>query len=631
VDIPALKQQARALEQQGSVDDALEVYRQVLADLEAIGGVRQELPLLIKIGDLLAKSDDLDGAVQMYERAAGEYALQGSAQAVVSLCAKILRADPQETGAYLRLARRMLDAGHIEGTRQVLIDYAQRGQLDRTREGLEALAGRPDDEVRRRLDKAIFTAERRLAKRAPPAPRAAPPPARPRPRRPPRAAAPAAPPLPVPEEEPPAPPEVVEPEPEEEPETEPESPGPPKRRLTVPLGALDAEPEPDLLQTGPPELKPESAFPTADEMAQAQEPRPPQESRPQDAFPTAEDLQAPATPPRAAPPPPPPPGEPAPEPPPAVPTPPADLEPPAPPPLVIEHGTPEPLGIDTSLAPMPRGSEPALERPELPPELPSWSPDHSGAHHAAAPPQEPAPPPPPPPPRVSQPEPRISREAPRTTRAPTVSRVSRATRAPRRAPRRSGGWLWPVIVVLLLGGGGGLVWRGILPVDRLRHLLGEQEAAAPTRAPRRAQPRGDTVMARDTAGFARPAPARPGPEPPFAPTLVLPQVPVTLPAGVTLTRPVYVVRGLRLESVVPDSSEGVVGYRLVQVLPSGQRIVLEELPSDTVVAGEIGVTGIDPDTVVGHTGVGGLAVTLKGLITEDMVVQLLQQLVPIGP
>ena len=55
MDIPALKQQARTLEQQGSVEAAIEVYRQVLADLEAIGGVRQELPLLIKIGDLLAK------------------------------------------------------------------------------------------------------------------------------------------------------------------------------------------------------------------------------------------------------------------------------------------------------------------------------------------------------------------------------------------------------------------------------------------------------------------------------------------------------------------------------------------------------------------------------------------------
>ena len=620
MDIPALKQQARTLEQQGSVDDALEVYRQILAELEAIGGVRQELPLLIKIGDLLAKSDDAGGAVQMYERAAGEYALQGSAQAVISLCDKILREDPQETGAYLRLARRLLDAGHVEGCRMVLIDYAQRGQLDKTREGLEALEGRPEDDVRRRLDKAIFTAERRLARRSGA-------------RRPPRAAAPAAPPVPAePEQEPPAPPEL-EPEPDEEPEPEPELPGPPRRRLTVPVGAPDAEPTPDLRENRPPppEPRPEAAFPSAADLAAsppAEGSRAPRESQPQDAFPTAEDLQAPVHPPLPAPPPPPPA---------AAPTPPAaELEPPAaPPPLIIEHGAPEPLAIDMSLAPLPRGSEPALERPELPPEEPTWTPNHAGARHEVplSPPEPASAPPPasPPPPRVSQSQRRISGPQERVSRPqPRPSRTGRARAMPsphRRTARASGVRLWPFVILLLVAGGGVLAWRGVIPVDRLRHLFGQNEAAAPGRA----RPRGDSVMARDTAGFRRPAPARPAPEVPFAPTLVLPQMPVMLPAGVTLTRQVYVVRGLQIESVTPDSVGGVVGYRIVQVLPPNQRLVLEELPSDTVVAGEIGVTGIDPDTVVGHTGAGGLAVTLKGVISENMVVQLLQQLVPIGP
>jgi hypothetical protein len=615
VDIPALKQQARALEQQGSVDAALEVYRRILADLEAIGGVRQELPLLIKIGDLLAKTDDAEGAAQMYERAAGEYALQGSANSVISLCDKILRTDPQETGAYLRLARRLLDAGHVEGCRQVLIDYAQRGQLDKTREGLEALHGRPDEEVRRRLDKAIFTAERRLARR-------------PRPPRPaPRAAAPAAPPVPVSEEEPPAPPEL-EPEPDEEPE--PELPGPPGRHLTVPVGALDGQPPGDLLRTRPPEQKPEAAFPSAEELAASAPPEEhtpePRESRPQDAFPTAQDLQAPVIPPQPAPPPPP--ASAAPMPPAAAPEPPTPPAPSTPPPLVIEHGAPEPLAIDSSLAPLPRGSEPALERPELPPEEPPWRPNHESAHHDAPPSPEPAPAPPLR--RTSQPyqrvaEPQQHAPPPRATHAPRPSGALHAPR--RRAARARGVRLWPFVAGLLLAGGGFLLWRGLIPVSRLTHLVDRREAPAP----RRPVSRGDSVMARDTAGFHRAEPATPAPGVPFAPTLVLPRVPVTLPAGVTLARQVYVVRGLQIESVTPDSVGAGVGYRIVQVLPPNRRLVLDELPSDTVVAGEIGVTGIDPDTVVGHTGIGGMLVTLKGVISEDLVVQLLQQLVPVGP
>lgn len=606
MDIPALKQQARTLEQQGSVDDALEVYRQVLAELEAIGGLRQELPLLIKIGDLLVKAGDLQAAVEMYERAAGEYATQGAAQPVISLCGKVLRVNPQDTGVYLRLARRLLDAGYVEGARQVLVDYAQRGQLDKTREGLERLAGRPEDDVRRLLDKAIFAAERRLAERPAPAP------------------------PPGPDEEP-----IASPEPE--PDIELDLPGPSSKRITVPVGALDLESIPDVREAPPRE--PEVALPMADELEVLEERKPPRGPRPHDDLPSAKDLQAPVQPTPSPPPPKPPP---APPPPPA-----ADLEPPEPPPSIIEPVEPEALGIDTSVAPPARGTEPALERPQLPPDAPVWAPEHEGAHHEAPPPPEPPPPPPRvtrpqphvsgPHPRVSGPQPRVSGPHPRLSDShPRISaphgRPSAAMRAPvavrsRRPARRTHGRWRPLLVVLVLAAGAVLVWRGITPADRLRHLFGAKEAEPPARAGRG----GDSVMARDTAGFARRVPARPAPQVPFAPRPVEPQVPLVLPAGVALTRTIYVVQGLHIESVLPDSSEGVVGYRIVQVLPSGQRVVLEELPSDTLVAGEIGVTGIDPDTVVGHTGADGLAVTLKGVLSETMVVQLLQQLVPIGP
>jgi hypothetical protein len=524
VDIPALKRKARALEQQGSAADALTVYQQILAEVDAVGGIRQELPLLVKIGDLLSKAGDLEGAIGMYERAAGEYALQGATQPVMSLCAKILRTDPQEAGAYLRLARRLLDAGFAEGTRQLLIDYAQRGNLERTREGLETLAGRPEDELKRVLDRAIFSAERRA------------------PKRPPQAAAPAAPPKPAPPEEP------------EEPE-------------------------------------PEQASPTKDQV---------EEKRPQDAFPTAEDLQAPVlptsppeTPPHATPPPP----------------------PREPPPLVLpEPLSPQPLGIDASLAPVPQDTERSPGRAESPPER-SGSSEDAGTRYNEPPPERPAPPP-----RRLRPE----RRAPRG-RGPVLT-------PPRPPARRRSSLIWIVVAaIVVVGGGAALIWSGIIPLGgRLPAVGTRAKAARGAATQKQSEPRGDTVMARDTAGFTRRDTASGIATPPAPPPLVLPKVPVTLPPGVTIARSVYVVQGLQIRSLTPDSTAGRQGYRIVQQLDS-QRIVLEEFPSDSAVPGEIGVTGLAPDTVVGHVGMGGLAVVLKAVLPEGTVVQLLQQLIEIRP
>lgn len=94
---------------------------------------------------------------------------------------------------------------------------------------------------------------------------------------------------------------------------------------------------------------------------------------------------------------------------------------------------------------------------------------------------------------------------------------------------------------------------------------------------------------------------------------------------------VYVVLGLPIESVVEISPENRLGFRIAQVLDSGHRIILDEFPADTTIEGEIGVTGLPGDTVVGHVRIGGVDVTLKGVIPETLVVELLQRLVQVRP
>jgi hypothetical protein len=564
VDIAGLKQQARTLEQQGNLGQALETYRQILSDIDAIGGIRQELPVLIKIGDLYHKTGDIDQAIDMFERAAGEYAAQGAAQPVMSLCVKIVRADPQAVGAYLRLARRLLEAGFTDGAREVLMDYAQRAKLVKTREGLERLAGRADDEVKRVLAKAIDSAEERAPKRTP---------------HPPAAAAP-----PTPE---PAEPEADEPPPE-----------PPKKRLTVPVGAMDLEPS--LLEMRPPEPRPEP---------------PPAEVTPASAFPTAEDLQAPVLPEAPAAPPLPPPTPPL-----------AAASPPIEPP-------PAPVPMDGLLSTLPPPAEPAPPPPSREPRLsvpimeamveppPPAAQAHAAQDSWAQ--QEP--------PRASRPD---LRTDPRFSR-PSMRAASPPLGASRRARSSRKGVTTLVGFLVLAGGIAALIYFNVIPLDWIKGLLpwGKEqpaETAAPPPAPEPIAVQPDTVMARDTATAQPPvatAPAVPVEEPPAPPPAP------RLPPGVSLTRSIMAVGGMRIESVSEIESNGRTGIGLVQVSPTGERVILEEFPTDTVgAAGEIGVTGIPPDTVVGHVRMADLEIQIKGVgILEDRIVQFLQQLVEIRP
>jgi len=201
-----------------------------------------------------------------------------------------------------------------------------------------------------------------------------------------------------------------------------------------------------------------------------------------------------------------------------------------------------------------------------------------------------------------------------------------------REPRR----LWPIVsVVVLLGGLGALLWFRVIPLERLRGLLPRQQPQAaqvqPEVTPPPAQP-ADTLVARDTATAAPIAATGPEPTPEVGQPAPPPLTPPSLPPGLVLSQPVYLVAGLAVESVEEISPETRPGFRIAQVLSSGQRIILEEFPANPATPeGEIGVTGLPGDTVVGHVVIGGLDITLKGVISETSAVELLQRLVQVRP
>ena len=118
------REQARAFEQQGQLHKALAIYRHILTHVEGTPALVKVLPVYVKMGDLLLKQNHREEAVTFYEKAAEQYAQQGSGQRVSALCAKIVRADQQRSGVDVQYARKLMEHGHLSAARDVLSHYA---------------------------------------------------------------------------------------------------------------------------------------------------------------------------------------------------------------------------------------------------------------------------------------------------------------------------------------------------------------------------------------------------------------------------------------------------------------------------------------------------------------------------
>ncbi|NIM49916.1 MAG: hypothetical protein GTN62_06480 [Gemmatimonadales bacterium] len=168
VKVSDLKDQARSLEQQGQLEQALAIYQHILKSLEGTTDLKRQLPLYVKSGDLLLKLKDPKSAVRMYEQAGEHYAAYGSAPSVILVCDRVLHALPSRTGDHFHFARQMVKRGFIAQAREVLADCATRHKLGKMLAALGQLAGRPDDEVRPVLERLLEKAGRRAEPSAPP-------------------------------------------------------------------------------------------------------------------------------------------------------------------------------------------------------------------------------------------------------------------------------------------------------------------------------------------------------------------------------------------------------------------------------------------------------------------------------
>ncbi len=164
LNVNKLKNKARKFELKDQTEKAIGVYLQVVDGLEGSSEMDSELNLYNKIGDLYLKTNDVNAAVEMYERAAKRYAESGLPNNAIALCNKILRTAPGRTGTYLMLGELMLQRGFGGEAKQYLIEYARRmSKAGRVEEAFGALkkfadASPDDQEVRTMLTEQLEAA-----------------------------------------------------------------------------------------------------------------------------------------------------------------------------------------------------------------------------------------------------------------------------------------------------------------------------------------------------------------------------------------------------------------------------------------------------------------------------------------
>ncbi len=159
MDVKIRKQKARALAQKGETAKALAVYREILEHLEGSKGLLRELPLYVKAGDLCLKEGDTKAALAMYDKAGQLYAEHGSGKSVIAVCGKILEVLPEGINTHLHYARLLIEGGHVGEARKVLVNYAAVFDFPKVQQALEIMEGRSDDDVMPVLEMVLEMAE----------------------------------------------------------------------------------------------------------------------------------------------------------------------------------------------------------------------------------------------------------------------------------------------------------------------------------------------------------------------------------------------------------------------------------------------------------------------------------------
>jgi len=161
VDLIAKRFEARYLEVEGKSREALALYGEIIAHFEHESPDEDVLPVYLKAAYLTMKEGDRDGGVTLLVRAAERFADHGLVQPVTELCQHLPRLDPSLTRLHLLFAHRMLERNHVRAACDLLKDLADRRGKPTLRQTLNRMASWPEPIVRGQLLEFLARAEAR--------------------------------------------------------------------------------------------------------------------------------------------------------------------------------------------------------------------------------------------------------------------------------------------------------------------------------------------------------------------------------------------------------------------------------------------------------------------------------------
>jgi tetratricopeptide (TPR) repeat protein len=136
--IEALKEKARRHEQDEEWQPARDLYMKAIAAMD--DGAHLDIGLYNRVGDILVKIGDYEGAVEHYQRATDLYLEAELPNNAIAVCKKVARHLPGRNEVYLRMGQIRASQGFIVDARENFLIYAANvEQAGDTEEALRAL------------------------------------------------------------------------------------------------------------------------------------------------------------------------------------------------------------------------------------------------------------------------------------------------------------------------------------------------------------------------------------------------------------------------------------------------------------------------------------------------------------
>lgn len=151
MDLIAMRFEARHLELEGKLEEALGICRDILRHCAHEPPSEPMLQVYIQASEISVQLGDREAGSALLFEAAERHADAGLARPVIDLYRRLRRLGPGRRGLDLQFARRMLERRHPMAAREFLADLARRQKKEKLLATLDRMADWPADKVHQTL------------------------------------------------------------------------------------------------------------------------------------------------------------------------------------------------------------------------------------------------------------------------------------------------------------------------------------------------------------------------------------------------------------------------------------------------------------------------------------------------